>query len=74
MPINRLNPQDWFAIVVKIEPDIVLAIDRSLIRAWMTVRLAYPDIHPEELAFRTMSECEFDAMPETGSPPNSVHR
>ena len=37
-------------------------VDRSLVRAWITVRATRPEIGPEDLAFRTLTEKEFDAL------------
>jgi hypothetical protein len=41
---------------------VILVTDRSLIRAWTAVRLLHPDIGPEDLAFRTLTTKEFDAL------------
>jgi len=76
MPCHFNQPyQDWYAIVVRMNPEIILAVDRSLTRGWMLVRLAYPDIGPEDLAFRTLSEKEFnciaDSVEEREEPPQS---
>jgi hypothetical protein len=54
--------QEWYAIVVRRHPEIVLVIDRSLIRGWMTARLLFPEVGPEDLAFRTLPDREFDAL------------
>jgi hypothetical protein len=54
--------QDWYAIVVRRHPEIVLVVDRSLVRAWTIVRSAHPELGPEDLAFRTLPEKEFDAL------------
>ena len=51
--------QHWFAIVLRNKPNRILAIDRTLYSAKMTVRNYYPDIDPRELAFRTLSQDEF---------------
>ena len=37
-------------------PESILVVDRPLIRAWITVRRMFPEIGPEHLAFRTLSE------------------
>ena len=54
--------QDWYAVVVRGHPEIVLVVDRSLTRGWTTARLLFPDIGPEDLAFRILPEREFDAL------------
>src|SRR6516164_2658882 len=51
--------QDWYAIVLRKEPERILAIDRTLSRAQITVRLYYPEISPRELAFLTLSQDEY---------------
>jgi len=57
-----VNNQNWYSIVVRGNPDVVLVIDRSLTRAWVTVRMMFPEIGPEHLAFRTLSEKEVDSL------------
>jgi hypothetical protein len=56
--------QDRYAIVIRRHPEIILVVDRSLTRGWTTARMMHPDIGPEDLAFRTLPDKEFDAMPE----------
>jgi len=51
--------QDWYAIVLRKEPERILAIDRTLSRAQITVRMYYPEINPRELAFLTVSQDEY---------------
>jgi hypothetical protein len=51
--------QDWYAIVLRKQPDRILAIDRTLSRAQSTARMYYPEIRPKELAFRTLSQDEY---------------
>ena len=51
--------QDWYAIVLRKEPERILAIDRTLSRAQITVRMYYPEVNPRELAFRTLSQDEY---------------
>jgi hypothetical protein len=60
--LNYYADYNWHAIVVRRHPDVVLVIDRSLIRAWMTARLMFPEVGPEDLAFRTLPDKEFDAL------------
>jgi hypothetical protein len=55
--------QDWYAIVLRRHPDNVLVDDRSLVRAWTIVRSVHPELGPEDLAFRTLTEKEeFDSI------------
>jgi hypothetical protein len=57
------QPKDWYAIVLRRHPEIVLVVDRySLSRAWITARLLFPEILSEDLAFRTMPEKEVDEL------------
>jgi len=70
MPYNFAQPYgDWYAIVVRTNPEIILGVDRSLTRGWMLVRLAHPDIGPEDLAFRTLSEKEFNCIADSVGKP-----
>jgi hypothetical protein len=51
------QPRDWYAVVLRLHPEIVLVVDRySLSRAWITARLLFPQIFSENLAFRTIPE------------------
>jgi hypothetical protein len=50
--------QNWHAIVIRRQPEVILVIDPSLTRAWTTVRLTFQ----EDLAFRTLSAKKFDSI------------
>ena len=63
MKPNYCAHYNWYAILIRRYPEIVLVIDRSLARGWTTARLMFPEIGPEDLAFRTLPEKEFDAIP-----------
>ena len=63
--------QDWYAIVPRRNPEIILAVDRSLSRGLRLVRLAHPDIGPEDLAFRVLPEKEFNIIADSVEPPQS---
>jgi hypothetical protein len=54
--------QNWYAIIVRRHPEIVLVVDRSLVRACTIARMQHPELGPEDLAFRTLPEKEFDAL------------
>jgi hypothetical protein len=57
------RPNDWYAVVLRWHPEIVLVVDRcSLTRAWITGRLLLPELSSEDLAFRTMPQKEVDAL------------
>jgi hypothetical protein len=57
------QPRDWYAVVLWRHPEIVVVIDRySLTRVWITARLLFPEISPEDLAFRTMPQKEVDVL------------
>jgi hypothetical protein len=58
----RKQEKEWYAIVMRRDPESILVVDRSPIRAWTTVRMMFPEIGPEQLAFRTLPEKECDAV------------
>jgi hypothetical protein len=60
-PHISLN-QNWYAIVIRKHPETILVVDRSLLQGWMTTQILYPEIGPEDMAFRTLPEKEFNAM------------
>jgi hypothetical protein len=55
----KCRHQDRYAIVLRRYPDNVLVDDRSLVRAWTIVRSVHPELGPEALAFRTLTEKEY---------------
>src|SRR6266404_7427752 len=60
--VRKRKHQEWYAIVIRRDPESILVVDRSRIRAWTTVRMMFPEIGPEQLAFRTLPEKECDAV------------
>lgn len=57
------RPRDWYAVLIRGHPEIVLVVDRySLIRAWISAHLLFPEIDSDDLAFRTMPEEEVNAL------------
>ena len=51
------QPKDWYAVVLRGHPEIVLVVDRYfLTRAWIVARLMFPEIGSGDLAFRTRGE------------------
>jgi len=56
-----VNGQNWYSIV-RGHPEVVLISDRSLSRAWTATRRLFPEIGPEDLAFKTLTKKEFDAL------------
>jgi hypothetical protein len=60
--VKKFKYHEWYAIVVRREPEVVLLVDRSLTRAWTIARMIHPEVGPEDLAFRTLTEQEFDAL------------
>ena len=48
--------RDWYAVVLRRNPEIVLVVDRySLARAWIVARLMFPELDSEDLVFRTIA-------------------
>jgi hypothetical protein len=56
------QPKDWYAIVLRRNPEINLVIDRSLTRAWIIARIRFPELDSEDLSFRTVPEKEIDGL------------
>ena len=64
LPVKHITrQQDWYAVVLRTHPEAVLVVDRSLMRGWTTARMLFPELGPENLAFRSLPEKELDAMP-----------
>jgi hypothetical protein len=68
------QPKDWYAIVLRRHPEIVLVVDRySLNRAWIVARLMLPELGSVDMAFRTMQEKEVDEL-QTGRQATHLER
>ena len=60
---SPIEPKDWYAIVLRSNPEMVLVVDRySLTCAWIVARLMFPELDSEDLAFRAMPEKEVDEL------------
>jgi hypothetical protein len=60
--VKKFKYHEWYATVVRRQPEVVLVVDRSPTRAWTIARMLHPELGPEDLAFRTLPEKEFDAL------------
>jgi hypothetical protein len=60
--VKKFKYHEWYAIVVRRQPEVVLVVDRSLTRAWTVARVLHPELGPEDLAFRTLPGKEFDVL------------
>jgi hypothetical protein len=60
--VKKFKYHEWYAIVLRRQPEVLLVVDRSLTRAWTIARTLFSEIGPEDLAFRTLTKKEFDTL------------